>query len=83
MRCCLNIGQRRGEVKYVGKVKELGPGYWIGVQLDEPSGDSNGSVKGKVYFEANNKFGVFARPADLVTGDFPCEDEFDDDLDEI
>jgi tubulin-folding cofactor B len=51
MRCNLNIGQRRGEIKYVGKVKELGPGYWIGVQLDEPSGDSNGSVKGKAYFE--------------------------------
>eukprot|EP00350_Pseudokeronopsis_sp_OXSARD2_P012799 CAMPEP_0170556620 /NCGR_PEP_ID=MMETSP0211-20121228/17805_1 /TAXON_ID=311385 /ORGANISM="Pseudokeronopsis sp., Strain OXSARD2" /LENGTH=124 /DNA_ID=CAMNT_0010867069 /DNA_START=190 /DNA_END=564 /DNA_ORIENTATION=+ len=30
-RCEIIIGQRRGEVKYVGKVPELGPGWWVGV----------------------------------------------------
>ena len=49
-RCEVVIGSRRGEVKYVGLVPELAPGYWIGVQLDEPTGDSNGKVKGKQYF---------------------------------
>ena len=33
----------RGEVKYVGKVPEKGVGYWVGVALDEPFGDNNGS----------------------------------------
>ena len=41
-RCLLGDGFRRGEVKYVGKVPELGTGFWIGVKLDEPSGDSDG-----------------------------------------
>ena len=41
-RCLLGDGFRRGEIKYIGKVPELGIGYWIGVKLDEPSGDSNG-----------------------------------------
>ena len=38
----LGDGFRRGEVVYVGKVPELGIGYWIGIKLDEPSGDTNG-----------------------------------------
>ena len=67
MRCETVMGSRRGEVKYVGEVKELAPGYWIGVQLDEPTGDSNGTVKGKKYFEVpggSTKFGIFIRPKD-------------------
>ena len=35
-RCQLNAGDRRGEIKYVGKVKGLGAGFWVGVALDEP-----------------------------------------------
>ena len=46
-RCQLTVGKRRGEVKYVGKCQGLGAGYWVGVQLDEPTGDTNGTVKGK------------------------------------
>jgi dynactin complex subunit len=34
-------------VKYVGKVKGLGAGYWLGIVLDEPVGDSDGKVAGK------------------------------------
>eukprot|EP00997_Jenningsia_sp_PLL12_P006784 NODE_3354_length_783_cov_62.851499_g2803_i0.p3 GENE.NODE_3354_length_783_cov_62.851499_g2803_i0~~NODE_3354_length_783_cov_62.851499_g2803_i0.p3 ORF type:complete len:63 (+),score=5.97 NODE_3354_length_783_cov_62.851499_g2803_i0:406-594(+) len=30
-RCEVNIGARRGVVKFVGKVKELGPGFWAGI----------------------------------------------------
>ena len=30
-RCEIIIGQRRGEIKYVGKVPELAPGFWVGV----------------------------------------------------
>ncbi len=35
-RCLVNAGERRGEIKYVGKVKSMGAGYWVGVCLDDP-----------------------------------------------
>lgn len=85
IRCEIVIGQRRGEVKYVGKIPELAPGFWIGVQLDEPMGDSDGSVKGKKYFDTvgGTKFGIFIRPKDAKYGDFPPLDDFDPAEDEI
>jgi tubulin-folding cofactor B len=44
---CEKAGGARGEVKYVGKVPGLDKGYWVGIQLDEPCGDSNGKIKNK------------------------------------
>ena len=82
-RCETKVGAKRGEVKYVGKVKGLEKGFWVGVKLDEPTGDNDGKVKDKVYFEANHKFGLFVRPADLNVGDYPEIDEFDEDEDMI
>mmetsp|Transcript_3742 Transcript_3742/g.6376 ORF Transcript_3742/g.6376 Transcript_3742/m.6376 type:complete len:84 (-) Transcript_3742:54-305(-) len=83
MRCETNVGARRGEVMYVGKVTGLEKGFWVGVKLDEPSGDSDGKVKDKVYFECGSNFGLFVRPADLKVGDYPEIDEFDMDDDMI
>ena len=77
---CELVGARRGEVKYVGKVKGQ-RGYWIGVKLDEPTGDSDGKVKDKQYFECPMKFGIFVRPDKLKVGDYPEIDEFDEDDD--
>ena len=82
-RCMTNVGQRRGTVRFVGKVPGLGAGYWIGIELDEPTGDTNGSVKNKKYFEVADKFGVFIRPAEIKVGDYPPLDDFDEDEDEI
>jgi tubulin-folding cofactor B len=82
-RCLLGDGFRRGEVTFVGMVKELGHGFWVGVKLDEPVGDSNGTVKGKQYFQCDDKFGVFVRPTYVKVGDFPPEDLFKADIDEI
>lgn len=82
-RCEVIIGSRRGVVKYVGKVPELAPGYWIGAHLDEPTGDSDGKVKGKIYFDSASKFGIFIRPKDAKFGDFPPVDDFDENEDEI
>ena len=85
-RCQILKTKARGEVKYVGKVPEKGAGYWIGVALDEPLGDSDGKyfffakshycfrVKGKSYFTINMKYGVFAKPSEVQVGDFPPED---------
>ena len=82
-RCEVIIGSRRGLVKYVGKVPELAPGYWIGVHLDEPMGDSDGKVKGKIYFDTAAKFGLFIRPKDAKFGEYPPVDDFDEEEDEI
>ena len=48
LRCETNVGSKRGEVMYVGKVPGLEKGYWVGVKLDEPTGDDySGKVKTK------------------------------------
>ncbi len=82
-RCLLGDGFRRGEVIFVGIVKELGHGFWVGVKLDEPLGDSIGIVKGTSYFECEDKYGTFVRPTYVKVGDFPPEDLFDAEEDEI
>jgi tubulin-folding cofactor B len=77
-RCKLESGAR-GSVCFVGKVPDLGPGFFVGVRLDEPFGNGNGKVKGVKYFEANDKYGQFVRPNVLEIGDFPVLD-IDDEL---
>ena len=65
-RCLVNAGERRGEIKYVGKVKSLGAGYWVGICLDDPQGDNNGTLGGKKFFDCpGNSFGCFVRPNEL------------------
>ena len=70
-------GNRLGEVMYVGLVPTLGGGYWVGVKLDEPTGNTNGSCGGHIYFQCIDGFGQFFRPLDIQIGDFPPEDTFD------
>jgi tubulin-specific chaperone B len=77
-RCKLASGAR-GEVRFVGKITDLGNGYYVGVRLDEPFGTSNGTVKGVKYFEAGDKYASFVRPNSLEIGDFPVLD-IDDEL---
>lgn len=60
-RCKLTTGAR-GEVCYVGKIMDLGHGFFVGVRLDEPYGDSNGIIKGVKYLEASDKYARFVRP---------------------
>lgn len=56
---------------------DLGNGYFVGVKLDEPFGNSNGTIKGVKYFDAYDKYAIFVRPNALQIGDFPVLD-FDD-----
>ncbi|KAJ8323811.1 hypothetical protein O5D80_007696 [Batrachochytrium dendrobatidis] len=70
--------QKRGVVRFVGQ-GEFKPGYWVGVEYDEPVGKHDGSVKGVAYFSAKPGHGAFLRPDKIVVGDYPEEDLFADD----
>jgi len=52
--------KREGTVMYIGEIEGM-VGNWVGVQLDEPVGKNDGSVKGKRYFDCTDKFGCFVR----------------------
>lgn len=41
-RCEVEPGAKRGVVKFVGRAEPLGPGFWVGVQYDEPLGKHDG-----------------------------------------
>jgi len=81
-RCQVNPGGKRGSVQFVGKIPAIAPGFWVGVQYDEPVGKNDGSVKGTRFFECPPKFGGFLRPDKIEVGDFPEEDLFMSDEDE-
>lgn len=73
---------RRGEVKFVGEVKEIpgGSGAWVGVHLDEPVGKNDGSINGRRYWgeESALKHGVFVRPERVEVGHYPVLDDLED-----
>ncbi|CAG9572429.1 putative tubulin-specific chaperone [Leishmania major strain Friedlin] len=73
-RCCCQPGERLGTVRYVGRVATLKPGYWVGVEFDEPVGKSNGTVKGVSLFECMPLYGGVLRPNQVEVGDFPPQE---------
>ncbi|GME74415.1 unnamed protein product [[Candida] boidinii] len=94
-RCIINSGnvsengdgktdiKRLGEIKYIGKIPEIdSENIWIGVELDEPLGKNDGSIKGVRYFQCEKNYGSFVKPSVVEVGDFPKEDLFGSDMDE-
>ncbi|KAG5481337.1 hypothetical protein LSCM4_07048 [Leishmania orientalis] len=73
-RCRCRPGERLGTVRYVGRVAALKPGYWVGVEFDEPVGKTNGTVKGVTLFECMPLYGGVLRPDQVEVGDFPPEE---------
>jgi hypothetical protein len=55
-----------GLVQYVGEVKSLGAGLWVGVLFDDPVGDSDGRVAGKRIFKCPPKHSGFFKPTDIA-----------------
>ncbi|KAK5583170.1 hypothetical protein RB653_004761 [Dictyostelium firmibasis] len=68
-----NYDERLGKVQFVGTV-EFSSGVWVGVELDLPLGKNDGSVKGKKYFQCTQKYGCFAKPKNVLVGDYPEEE---------
>eukprot|EP01083_Nonionella_stella_P001363 3924_1 len=59
--------QCNGTVRFIGtpySVKDSGVFY--GVELDEPIGKNNGTVKGRWYFTCKDRFGVFLNASGLT-----------------
>lgn len=54
---CIVKGQHHGVVQYLGVVGSLG--YVVGVLLDDPVGNSNGTHEKRFYFQAPPKYGGF------------------------
>ncbi|KAK1276611.1 hypothetical protein QJS04_geneDACA003778 [Acorus gramineus] len=78
-RCEVEPGAKRGIVKFVGRVETIAPGYWVGIQYDEPLGKHDGLVKGKRYFNCPPNHGAMVRPDKVKVGDFPERDPFEED----
>lgn len=53
--------------------------YRVGVMLDEPLGDNDGSHNGIYYFNCEANHGVFAQCPRVTQGDYPPIDLFDTD----
>mmetsp|Transcript_4923 Transcript_4923/g.10205 ORF Transcript_4923/g.10205 Transcript_4923/m.10205 type:complete len:674 (-) Transcript_4923:414-2435(-) len=60
-----HLGDAMGTVRYVGPVHYSKGDDWVGVEMDDPVGKNNGTVKGTAYFVCDDKFGVFTRAASV------------------
>lgn len=55
-------GYRAASVAYFGEV-EFSSGDWVGLVLDFPTGNHDGRVHGRRYFQCEPLHGIFARPS--------------------
>lgn len=75
-RCECDPGARRGTIRHAGPIINT-KGLWIGVCLDEPQGNNDGTKDGKRYFDCpGEKYGIFAKPENVRVGDYPERDPF-------
>ena len=89
-RCQVDPGKRRGTVMWTGTFDDGDNTYFVGVHLDEPVGQNDGTYKGKKYFDTRgHDYGCFARGqnvkcgAEFVERDLLDSDDDEDDDEEI
>lgn len=59
------VSNRTGTVRFAGKT-EFAAGIWVGIELDEPVGRNDGTVKDVSYFKCQPTYGIFVRPTQVV-----------------
>ncbi|CRG99279.1 tubulin-specific chaperone, putative [Plasmodium relictum] len=70
-RCRVKMGDRRGTLKFVGNLKNNSE-FFVGVDLDEPLGNSNGFYHNEFLFECKgDKYGYIGNINSVEMGDFP------------
>lgn len=53
-----------GTVRYIGSTHK--PGVWVGVEMDEPVGFSNGNIHGVHYFTCPDRHAKFVKPSSVT-----------------
>ena len=51
-------------IRFLGSTR-FQTGDWVGVELGEPTGKNDGSVKGQRYFDCEQDYGMFLRPSGI------------------
>lgn len=57
-------GVKYGVIRYAGYV-DFSKGYWFGIELSEPNGKNNGTIKGKTYFTCPTNHGIFTQSSKI------------------
>jgi len=60
----VDISLGRGVVRFFGTTS-FSAGKWVGIELSEPAGKNDGSVKGVPYFSCPPNHGVFVKPSQV------------------
>lgn len=61
----VTINNLQGKVRYIGPA-DFADGKWVGIELSEPKGKNDGSVKGKHYFTCAPNHGLMVRPHKVI-----------------
>ncbi|XP_062166129.1 tubulin-folding cofactor B-like [Alnus glutinosa] len=61
-RCEVELGAKRGVVKFLGQAEPLAPGFWVVIQYDEPLEKHDGMAKGVRYFNCAPLHSAIIRP---------------------
>jgi tubulin-folding cofactor B len=58
-----------GTIRFIGRVEVLPKGWWVGVELDSPTGKNDGEVKGIRLFTCGPNKGAVMRPSTIDVDD--------------